>query len=60
MVTLKIYDILGSEVATLVNEPKAAGKYEINFNASSLASGVYIYKIQAGDFVNSKKMIILK
>ena len=68
MVTLKIYDILGSEVATLVNEEKAAGRYEINFNAASLASGVYIYKIQAGDpstssgqsFVNSKKMILLK
>ncbi|HRP92690.1 MAG TPA: T9SS type A sorting domain-containing protein [Ignavibacteriaceae bacterium] len=52
--------MLGSEVATLVNEQKAAGKYEVNFNASSLASGVYIYKIQAGDFVSSKKMILLK
>ena len=60
MVTLKIFDILGSEVATLVNEEKVAGRYEINFNASSLASGVYIYKLQAGDFVNSKKMILLK
>ena len=60
MVTLKIYDILGSEVATLVNEQKAAGRYEVNFNASSLASGVYIYKIQAGDFSASKKLILLK
>ena len=60
IVTLKIYDILGSEVATLVNEEKAAGRYEVNFNASSLASGVYIYKIQAGGFINSKKMILLK
>ncbi len=60
IVTLKIYDILGSEVATLVNEEKVAGKYEVNFNASTLASGVYIYKIQAGDFVSSKKMILLK
>ena len=60
IVTLKIYDILGSEVATLVNEEKVAGKYEVNFNASSLASGVYIYKIQAGTFINSKKMILLK
>ena len=60
IVTLKIYDILGSEVATLVNEEKLAGKYEVNFNASSLASGVYIYKIQAGSFINSKKMILLK
>ncbi len=60
IVTLKIYDILGSEVATLVNEQKAAGKYEVNFNASSLASGVYIYKIQAGSFTNSKKMLLIK
>jgi hypothetical protein len=60
IVTLKIYDILGSEVATLANEEKVAGKYEVNFNASTLASGVYIYKIQVGSFVNSKKMIFLK
>ncbi len=60
IVTLKIYDILGSEVATLVNEEKVAGKYEVNFNASSLASGVYIYKIQSGSFINSKKMLLLK
>ncbi len=60
IVTLKIYDILGAEVATLVNEEKVAGKYEVNFNASSLASGVYLYKIQAGDFISSKKMILLK
>jgi hypothetical protein len=60
IVTLKIYDVLGSEVATLVNEERIAGKYEVNFNASSLASGVYIYKIQAGSFINSKKMILLK
>jgi hypothetical protein len=60
IVTLKIYDILGSEVATLVNEEKVAGKYEVNFNASALASSVYIYKIQAGSFINSKKMLLLK
>ena len=52
--------MLGSEIATLVNEQKAAGKYEVNFDASSLSSGVYIYKIQAGNFVSSKKMILLK
>jgi len=60
LVILKIYDILGREVATLVNEEKVAGKYEVNFNASSLVSEVYIYKIQAGEFVNSKKMLLLK
>ena len=58
--TLMIYDVLGNEVATLVNEYKPAGSYEVNFDASKLSSGVYIYKIQAGDFVNSKKMLLLK
>ena len=60
IVSLKIYDILGREVSTLVNEEKPAGKYEVNFNASNLASGVYFYQIKAGDFVQSKKMILLK
>jgi len=60
IVTLKIYDILGREVSTLVNEEKPAGKYEVNFNASSLASGVYFYQIKAGDFTASKKLILLK
>lgn len=59
-VTLKVYDILGKEIATLINEEKSQGKYEVNFNASNLSSGVYIYKIQAGDFVSSRKMILLK
>jgi hypothetical protein len=57
---LKIYDMLGREIATLINEYKPAGKYEINWNAGNLPSGVYIYKIQAGDFVNFKKMILVK
>ena len=60
-VTLKVYDILGTEIAELIsNEQKAAGRYEINFDASRLASGTYIYKLQAGDFVQTKKMILLK
>ncbi|MDP4195669.1 MAG: Ig-like domain-containing protein [Bacteroidota bacterium] len=59
-VTLKIYDILGKEVATLVNENQAAGKYNINFNANSLTSGIYIYKISAGSFSVSKKMMLMK
>lgn len=59
-VTLKVYDILGSEVATLVNEQKTEGRYEVNFNASSLASGVYIYRLQASDYTNVKKMILMK
>jgi hypothetical protein len=60
MVTLKVYDILGAEVVTLVNEEKVAGKYEVNFNAATLASGVYIYRLSVNDFVNVKKMVLLK
>lgn len=59
-VTLKVYDILGNEVTTLINEQKPQGRYEVNFNASSLASGVYIYKIQTGSFISSKKMMLIK
>ena len=60
LVTLKVYDILGKEVATLVNETKDAGNYSINFNASKLSSGMYFYKLESGNFSNVKKMIILK
>ena len=58
--TLKIYDILGNEVATLVDEYIAAGKYEIEFSAESLPSGVYFYQLKAGEYINTKKMILLK
>lgn len=60
LVTLKVYDILGNEVATLVNEVKSEGIHSVNFDASGLPSGVYIYKMQAGDFVQTKKMMLLK
>lgn len=59
-VQIKIYDVLGNEITTLVNEVKPQGRYEVNFNAGSLANGVYIYKIQTGDFISSKKMILIK
>jgi lysophospholipase L1-like esterase len=59
-VTLKIYNLLGEEVATLVNSEQNAGTYKVHFNASSLASGVYLYKIQAGSFISAKKLILLK
>jgi photosystem II stability/assembly factor-like uncharacterized protein len=59
-VTIKIYDVLGSEVAGLVNEEKLAGVYEVNWNATNLSSGVYFYKLQAGSFVETMKMILLK
>ncbi|MFZ1517933.1 MAG: S8 family serine peptidase [Ignavibacteriaceae bacterium] len=57
---LKVYDVLGNEVATLVNEYKPAGSYEATFDASSLSSGIYLYKIQSADFVQTKKMILMK
>jgi hypothetical protein len=59
-ITLKVYDVLGNEVATLVNEEKPAGTYEVEFKASSLASGIYFYQLKANDFVSTKKMILLK
>ena len=59
-VTLKVYDILGNEIAILVNEYKTAGKYEVEFNASSLPSGVYFYQLKAGEFRKTKKMVLLK
>ena len=58
--TLKIYDATGREVVTLVNEIKEPGYYTIKFNAANLASGVYFYRMTAGDFVGVKKFIVLK
>ena len=59
-VSLKIYDIVGHEIATLVNEKKLPGKYEVQFNAASLPSGVYIYKLSTDGYSSIKKMILLK
>ena len=59
-VSLKVFDIIGREVETLVNLNQKAGSYEVNFNASKLASGVYIYRLQAGDFTQSMKMMLIK
>ncbi|MBE0571883.1 MAG: T9SS type A sorting domain-containing protein [Ignavibacteriaceae bacterium] len=59
-VTLKVYDVLGNEVATLVNEEKTTGSYEVDFNVSGLTSGIYFYKLTAGSFVETKKMILLR
>ena len=59
-VTLKIYNILGQEVATLVSKKLKAGSYNYSWNAGSLASGVYIYNIQAGAFQEVRKMVYLK
>jgi hypothetical protein len=59
-VTLKVYDKLGREVATLVNEFKNAGNYSVNFLSENLASGIYFYKIQSGNFTETKKMMLIK
>lgn len=59
-VELKVYDILGREVATLVNEEKLPGRYTVRFDATNLSSGVYFYKLTAGNFVETKKLILIK
>ncbi len=59
-VTLKVYDVLGNEVASLVNEQKPAGEYKVDFDASGLGSGFYFYVLKAGNFVQSRKMLLLK
>ncbi|HZW40648.1 MAG TPA: T9SS type A sorting domain-containing protein [Ignavibacteriaceae bacterium] len=60
LVTIKVYDVLGKEIMQLVNEEKPSGEYEVEFDGSSLSSGIYYYKIQAGEFVQTKKMVLMK
>ena len=59
-VSLKIYDALGKEVTTLVNETLSPGKYKVEFNGSKLSSGVYYYKLKSGKFEVIRKMVMLK
>ena len=59
-VKLTIYDVLGKKVATLVNQKQSSGNYQVQFDASSLPSGVYYYKLRAGNFVQIRKMMLLK
>ena len=59
-VILKIYDLLGNEIATLANENKPAGNYEVSFDSRNFSSGTYFYKLQAGSFVETKKMLMIK
>ena len=59
-VTLKVYDVIGREVETLVNEKQNPGSYEVRFNGSNLSSGVYFYKLEAGDFTSIRKMLLIK
>jgi hypothetical protein len=59
-VILKVYDVLGNEIAVLVDEEKSAGSYEVNFDGINLSSVVYIYKLETGLFIQTKKMILMK
>jgi hypothetical protein len=59
-VTLKVYDIFGREIATLTNKEFDAGEHSIQFNANDLSTGVYFYRLQAGNFIEQKKMILIK
>lgn len=60
LVTLKVYDVLGREIRTLINQRQSAGKYKVTFDMSEYSSGVYFYKIQAGDFSDIRKMVLVK
>jgi flagellar hook assembly protein FlgD len=60
LVTLKVYDILGKEISTLVNEEKPVGNYKVDFDGSNLSSGVYFYRMQAGSFIDTKKFILIR
>lgn len=57
---LVVYDLLGREVAVLVNERKAPGRYEVDYDASALASGVYVYRLTVGKFMETRKMILVR
>ena len=59
-VSLKVFDVLGRELETLINKEQPQGNYSIEFDASGLTSGIYFYRIQAGEFVDTKKMILMK
>ena len=60
LVTLKVFNVLGSEVATLVNEQKEPGSYQVEFDSNNYSAGIYFYNLQAGNFIETRKMILLK
>jgi hypothetical protein len=60
MVSLKIFDITGREIQTLVNEELKPGTYEVSFDGSNLPSGIYFYQLRSGDFIETKKLVLLK
>jgi 5-hydroxyisourate hydrolase-like protein (transthyretin family) len=57
---LKVHDVIGREVATLINEKLQPGTYEVQFSGDKLSSGIYIYRLSAGDYVETKKMMLIK
>jgi hypothetical protein len=59
-VTLKVYDVLGREVRTLVNEHKSVGAYAVSFDGAGLASGMYVYQLRSGSYVSTKRMVMVK
>ncbi len=59
-VELKVYDLLGNEIVTLVNKEQASGNYSVQFDGANLSSGIYFYKMSAGNFVSAKKLILMK
>lgn len=59
-IQIKVYDVLGNEITTLIDEEKPAGSYEITWNALNLPSGVYFYQLKAGGFIETKKMVFIK
>ncbi len=59
-VVIKVFDILGNEIETLINEEKPIGSYEVNLEANDLPSGIYFYRLQAGNFIQTKKMVLLR
>jgi hypothetical protein len=59
-VTIKIFDVLGNELTTLINEEKFAGNYSVKFNASAFSSGVYFYRMESGSYIQTKKLILIK
>jgi hypothetical protein len=59
-VIIKVYDVLGKEITTLVNEYQNAGRHKITFDASELSSGIYFYRMKAGNFIETKKMILMR
>jgi len=60
LVTIKVFDVLGREVRTLVNDYKTSGTYTVSFDASKLASGIYFYQLRSGNYISTKKMLLLK